>query len=144
MKLSLAIAALRARWLNGRELLAAVEGMSGGTAAYDNASACARNAKARALREGLWWQYMELSHDESTGGSDHRLWTCSEEGIPRPHRAWQQGDAVVHLESPTGHKTIFFRQSVGRQVRTREQALAIYAQIGPRPREAEAQGRLLP
>jgi hypothetical protein len=29
-------------------------------------------------------------------------------------------------------------------VRTREEALAIMASIGPRPREAEAQGRLLP
>jgi hypothetical protein len=34
--------------------------------------------------------------------------------------------------------------AVGRQVRTREQALAIYAQIGPRPREPETQGRLIP
>ena len=135
-QVDLAVAALRRAWLGDKAIVAA--------SGRQNPNGIARDAKARALRQGLWWQYMEVSHDESTGGSDHRLWTCSEEGIPRPHRAWQQGDAVVHLESPTGHNTIFFRQSVGQQVRTREEALAIMAAIGPRPREPETQGRLIP
>lgn len=142
MKLDLAIEALSQGWLNGRELLDAVRAMSGETAAYDSANACARNAKAKVARLGLWWQYMEVNYEESTGGSEHRLWTCTEEGIPRPHRAWQQGDAVVHLESPSGAKKLFMREKVGRAVRTREEALAIMAAIGPRPPEPTEQRHL--
>jgi len=98
-KVDVALAVLRGGWVNGRELLDGVRGRSqdilGELAAYDNANAVARNAKAAGLRHGFCWQYMQVDYEERTAGADHRLWTVTREMIPRPHAAWQRGRAKV-------------------------------------------------
>jgi len=105
-KVDVALAVLSCRWLNGRELLAAIRAEAlnilGHQADYDNANAVARNARAAAISRGLCWQYIWVNYEETGDGKDHRLWTVTHEMVARPHPSWQKGDAVVVMETARG------------------------------------------
>jgi hypothetical protein len=68
---------------------------AGAPTKYNNVQGATRNAKDRTLTEGRCWQFMDVDKEMVRKGSDFRLWTITEEMIPRPHVAWQEGGAKV-------------------------------------------------
>jgi len=98
VRVGLVIDYLSKGWRSGQEIMSHVEIESeriGQRTAYNNVQGATRNAKLRALLGGLCWQYMDVNADMTGDGSAFRLWTVTEEAVPRAHDAWQQGRAEV-------------------------------------------------
>jgi len=98
VRVALVVDYLSKGWRSGQEIMSYVELESeriGQRTGYNNVQGAARNAKLRALIGGLCWQYMDVDQEMTGEGSAFRLWTITEEAVPRPHDAWQQGRAEV-------------------------------------------------
>ncbi len=98
VRVALVVAYLRGGWRSGQQIMSYVELESeraGRRTRYNNVQGATRNAKWRALIGGLCWQYMDVNEQMTDAGSAFRLWSITEEMVPRPHPAWQHGDARV-------------------------------------------------
>ena len=95
-RVGLVVELLRRGWYSGQQIMSYVEIESeraGERTAYNNVQGATRNAKLRTLSDGRCWEYMDVNREMTGKGSAFRLWTITEEMVPRPHAAWQRGDA---------------------------------------------------
>jgi len=100
VRVALVVDYLRGGWRSGQEIMSHVEIESeriGQRTGYNNVQGATRNARLRALLGGLCWQYMDVDAEMTGAGTAFRLWTITEEAVPRPHIAWQEGGAVVAM-----------------------------------------------
>jgi len=98
VRVALVVEYLRGGWRSGQQIMSHVEIESeraGQRTGYNNVQGATRNAKLRALLGGLCWQYMDVNEQMTDAGSAFRLWTVTEEAVPRAHDAWQKGRAEV-------------------------------------------------
>ena len=95
-RVGLVVELLRRGWYSGQQIMSYVEIESeraGERTRYNNVQGATRNAKLRTLTDGRCWQYMDVNREMTGKGSAFRLWTITEEMVPRAHPAWQRGDA---------------------------------------------------
>jgi len=123
-RVGLVVELLHRGWHSGQQIMNYVEMASeraGQRTTYNNVQGATRNARLRTLTDGRCWQYMDVNQDMTGGGFAFRLWTITEEMVPRAHPAWQFGNAeVVILKqgppdkngNPTVIEKVFRRQHV--------------------------------